>query len=204
MTNASDWNRPRPWCAEYDFDLNRFTYFAEDLFGGQCAIASDGVYRFDPETAVCECMCESIAEWCGTVLDDSGALTAHPLATQWMQVNGPIAPGHRLVPIVPFVCQGEHAIQNLACMRDAAGMAARVALRVKPWRTFQARVAVNHPSRVMSGLVPRTMPSSMLGAPKRIRTNPKPRITNARLRERTMLATRAQKSTSQGMFTNGM
>ncbi len=64
-------------------------------------------------------------------LEDSAALTGHPLAHGWQQRHGPLPPGVRLVPNVPFVLGGDHVVENLHPLPAVQGMQLRTELAVR-------------------------------------------------------------------------
>ena len=102
--------------------------FAEDVFGNQFAISSGRVVCFDPETGNSEPCASTLEDWARTVLSEYACLTGYPIAHQWQKHNGPLHPGTRLVPKIPFVCGGEFSVSNLAAMEEAEAMAFRADL----------------------------------------------------------------------------
>ncbi|KAF1721287.1 SMI1/KNR4 family protein [Pseudoxanthomonas wuyuanensis] len=123
-----EWNDPDGWTKEYGDLAAGCLFFAEDIFGGQFCIASSCVWQFDPETGEKNLMAASLDEWAKKVLDDYEVLTGHPLAHAWQKKNGPLPEGMRLVPRIPFVCNGEFALSNLILMESEKGMRIRGSL----------------------------------------------------------------------------
>ena len=107
------WNSETLWRSAYGEVTNGCGFFAEDIFGGQFCFKEGMVYFFDSESGDLEPRFESIDEWAREILNDYENLTGYPFAHEWQVVNGPISPGMRLGPKIPFVAGGEYSIQNL-------------------------------------------------------------------------------------------
>jgi len=103
-------------------------FFAEDAFGNQFAIDADRVVFFDPETAKAEKVAQTLEDWAGILLDDYAYYTGYPVAHEWQVRNGPLRPGVRLLPKVPFVCGGEFSVSNLGPIEEREGMGFRANL----------------------------------------------------------------------------
>ena len=80
------------WKADYEIDLSKAVFFAEDVFGVQFCILNDVINSFDPETGEFKVVAKSLEEWAGWILEDSKTRTgwplAHFLATQAGTVEG--------------------------------------------------------------------------------------------------------------------
>lgn len=123
------WNARDAWLVQYDdFNLDPMFFFAEDSFGNQFAIASGQVVLFDPETGTSVEVAPTLEDWARIVLDDYAYYTGYPVAHDWQMQNGPLRPGTRLMPKIPFVCGGEFAASNLAPIEEREGMALRANL----------------------------------------------------------------------------
>jgi hypothetical protein len=123
------WNSPDLWVGLYEGPWKgHILFFAEDVFGNQFAIASDRVVLLDAETGELEEVARNLEEWGQLVLDDYSYFTGYPVAHEWQISNGPLAPGNRLVPKVPFVCGGEFNIGNMSSSEEVAAMAFRANL----------------------------------------------------------------------------
>jgi hypothetical protein len=120
-----EWNSPELWKAEYDDDLDRVLFFAEDVFGCQFCIRDDQICTFDPETAIFEPMSTSLVSWAGELISDYAFHTGFPLAHAWQDRNGSLQPGDRLLPATPFVCRGKFEIENLNAIGEVEGMSFR-------------------------------------------------------------------------------
>jgi hypothetical protein len=122
------WNAPELWIDAYGDLAEGCLFFAEDLFGGQFCLYQGQVCAFDPETAELEALADDLEEWAGEILEDYEVLTGHPLAHQWQQRHGPLPPGQRLLPKIPFVAGGEFDLANLYPLDAVEGMRFRAAL----------------------------------------------------------------------------
>ena len=129
----ADWNSESSWIHEYGGLAKGLLFFAEDIFGCQFCIGADGVYQFDPETGQTEKLATDLDGWADAILRDHPYLTGYPLAHEWQQANGALAPGKRLVPKQPFVAGGEFAVANLAPLDAVAAMQMRghIAVQIK-------------------------------------------------------------------------
>jgi hypothetical protein len=117
-----DWNDDALWRDGYKGLIDGCIFFAEDVFGGQFCLRNDKVYTFDPETASLEYLADDIEHWVDVLLNDYEVLTGYPLAHQWQIKNGPLQPGQRLFPKLPFVMGGEFTEGNLYSLDAVAGM----------------------------------------------------------------------------------
>jgi hypothetical protein len=107
------WNHSALWRNAYRGLSEEWFFFAEDAFGGQFGLGRGGVVGFDPETGDIELLARSIEDWAKVVLDDCEMLTGWPLAHEWQVQHGPLRPGRRLIPKVPFVLGGDFVVSNL-------------------------------------------------------------------------------------------
>ncbi len=123
------WNARDAWLVQYDdLDLGPMLFFAEDVFGNQFAIASGRVVFFDPETGKSEEVAPTLEDWARIILDDYAYYTGYPVAHDWQMQNGPLRPGMRLMPRIPFVCGGEFRVSNFGPIEEREGMAFRASL----------------------------------------------------------------------------
>ena len=91
-------------------------------------IRGESICTFDPETAAIEELSLSLSEWAETILSDYEVQTGYPLAHAWQAVNGPLVLDQRLIPKVPFVCEGKFEIDNLHVLNDVEGMSFRATI----------------------------------------------------------------------------
>jgi hypothetical protein len=127
----AEWNSDQLWIHEYGDMAKGLLFFAEDIFGCQFCMKADGIYQFDSETAAIERLATDLDGWAEAILGDYSYLTGYPLAHEWQEINGSIAPGVRLVPKQPFFAGGEFSVQNLAPLDAVAAMRMRGAMAVK-------------------------------------------------------------------------
>ncbi len=116
------WNYPKLWRQDYRVDLGRSVFFAEDIFGMQFCLKEDGIHSFDPETGNFTKVADTLEGWAHWILENHRVRTGWPLAHQWQVQHGPLPLGTRLLPKVPFVCNGAFSIENLYALNDAEGM----------------------------------------------------------------------------------
>jgi hypothetical protein len=116
------WNAVSLWKQDYELFPENCLCFAESVFGEQFCLLDGEVFRFDPETGDFESLCRSVEDWAEAILNDFSYLTGYPLARDWQARNGALAPKHRLIARIPFVCGGEFAAENLAAIEAARGM----------------------------------------------------------------------------------
>lgn len=107
------WNMATGWQAAFEGLASGYLFFAQDLVGAQFCLRDGCVWRFDPETAEAARIARSLEEWAKTLLTDYRELVLWPLAHEWQLRHGPLVPGTRLVPKIPFVLGGDYAIENL-------------------------------------------------------------------------------------------
>ncbi|MGW1129995.1 hypothetical protein [Streptomyces griseoluteus] len=111
--SAEWWNAPDGWRVPYGELVDGFTFFAEDVFGFQFAVAETGFYSFDPETAELQSMAATADEWANQILEDHEELTGSGLAHVWQSMNGPLRSGYRLAAATPFCLGGEFTLDAL-------------------------------------------------------------------------------------------
>lgn len=133
IIGLSEWNSPDLWRNNFQGLIEGGLFFAEDIFGVQFSIKSNGVYSFNPETAEYDFVASDINAWSEAILADYEYLTGYTLAHQWQEANGALAPGHRLCPKVPFSLGGAFDIENLFSMESVSLMRymAEIAVQIK-------------------------------------------------------------------------
>jgi hypothetical protein len=129
--SLGDWNEPTTWRDAYGGMADGFTFFAEDVFGGQFGIHEGSVFAFDPETGEAKVMATSLDSWAKLILGDYQVLTGHPIAHDWQMRFGRIPEGQRLVPKIPFVLGGEFGVDNVFALEATKGMRLRGELAVQ-------------------------------------------------------------------------
>ncbi|MFD7908668.1 hypothetical protein ACFV4G_41315 [Kitasatospora sp. NPDC059747] len=132
--SVEEWNSKSLWRDSYGHLMPDVIFFAEDVFGGQFAVARDGVvYSFNPETAALVRFSEDVARWRGDVIADWNHATGYSVGHEWQMRNGPLPVGHRLVPKIPFVVGGEFSCENMVPVEAAAAL--------KYWGRFALAIA---------------------------------------------------------------
>jgi hypothetical protein len=114
-----EWNAPELWRDEYSVPLGDALFFAEDIFGGQFCVKERAIHYFDPETGRFERVSASLEEWAKLLLfEQMNYWTGYTLGHEWQIQNQTLPPGSRLLPKVPFVCDGKYAVENLYLSDD--------------------------------------------------------------------------------------
>lgn len=70
----------------------------------------------------------SLNEWAELILSDYKVRNGYPPAHEWQAANGPLSSGQRLIPKVPFICEGKFEIDNLNVLNDVEGMSFRAVI----------------------------------------------------------------------------
>ncbi len=110
--------------------------FGQDLFGVLLTWHDDHACAFDPETAEHEPIAGDLDGWAAAMLDAHEELVGSAFAFEWQERHGPLEPGERLVPLLPFVLGGEY---------DDANLEPRGTLRALRERSALARVVAALP-----------------------------------------------------------
>lgn len=100
-------------------------FFAENIFGKQYSLTSAGVYSFDPELGDVTPVAKNLPEWIAIISEDIDFTTGHSLAKKRQSKNRALSFGERLIPLQPFVLQGEFSIENLIAKPDVEAMKIR-------------------------------------------------------------------------------
>ena len=111
--NIEEWNNDSSWRKEYGDLVQGYLFFAEDVFGVQFALCNLAVRKFDPEIGEFEDFAPDLEKWAAKILEDYNYETGFPLAHDWQLQNGPLSPGKRLLPKIPFVLGGAYEVENL-------------------------------------------------------------------------------------------
>lgn len=120
-----EWNSQDLWRFEYAALAQGCLFFAEDIFGGQFAMADGKICTFDPETGQAAEVAADLEGWAAAILADYEVLTGYQLAREWQVKHGKLAGRDRLVPKTPFVLGGDFALSNLVAVDAVKGMRAR-------------------------------------------------------------------------------
>ena len=123
--DINTWNEKSLWINEYSKISEKYAFFAQDTFGIQFIVFENKFYKFDPETENIEFIANSFEDWAKIILDDYNYMTGHSIAHEWQLVNGVIKENSRLLPIIPFTCDGQFDIKNLFESEMVKGMQLR-------------------------------------------------------------------------------
>jgi len=120
-SNLAEWNSDSLWRSDYGDLTSRLLFFAEDVFQDQFCLSSSGVLRFSAETGGTKPIAQSLESWAELILRDDHA-TGWTLAKTWQAENGPLTPGKRLMPKIPFFLGGAYSMDNLWAGDAVEGM----------------------------------------------------------------------------------
>ncbi len=109
------WNAPSLWRNEYRDLAAGLLFFGEDILQDQFCLSEKqpGVFRFQAETGERAFSAGSIEAWAALIVANFNQETGWPLAHAWQASNGPLPPGKRLMPKIPFILGGEFKLENL-------------------------------------------------------------------------------------------
>jgi hypothetical protein len=123
LPSIFEWNSVNSWRKNYiDVMPSGYFCFAQDLFGVQFAISSEGVIRFNPESGQVTSYAGSIDEWAMKLLENFEEDTAWPLAHEWQTLHRGLQPNERLLPKQPFVLGGDYVVENLVAVECKSAM----------------------------------------------------------------------------------
>ncbi len=107
-----EWNSDSLWRNDYGDLALGLLFFAEDIFQDQFCLSSSGVLRFNAATGGTKLMADSLENWAQIILRDHDHETGWKFASRWQAENGPLAPGKRLMPKIPFFLGGAYSMEN--------------------------------------------------------------------------------------------
>ena len=123
------WNHPDGWKTEYGDAVSSLTFFAENIFGEQYGVTSDGEFaKLWPETGAIDTIASDIEGWAKWLYSDYQVETGYPFAVRFQNEHGPLRLGQRLAPIVPFSFGGSYEVSNLYAATDDAAMRTRASI----------------------------------------------------------------------------
>lgn len=126
---VSAWNHPDGWKSEYGGLVSSLTFFAENIFGEQYGVTSNGEFaKFWPETGAIDTVASDIEGWAKWLYSDYQVETGYPFAVRFQNEHGPLRLGQRLAPIVPFSFGGSYEVSNLYASTDDAAMRTRASI----------------------------------------------------------------------------
>lgn len=107
--------------------------FAQDLFGSLFTWDGARVCRWDPETGEAEPVAEDLDGWAAALLAEPELQAGSAFAFDWQERHGALEPSERLVPLLPWVLDGDWEDANLeprdalVALRERAALARAVA-----------------------------------------------------------------------------
>jgi len=123
-TGLQAWNDGSLWRGAYRDFAEGLLFFAEDIFQDQFCLSrkQDHLLRFHAETGRATFVADSLEAWARVILSNHKVETGWPLAHEWQAKNGPLPPGKRLMPKIPFFLGGEYKVENLWAGSPLEGM----------------------------------------------------------------------------------
>jgi len=121
-TSLDEWNSDSLWRNDYGDLTMGMLFFAEDALQDQFCLSTSGVLRFSAETGGSKPMADSLESWAETILRDYDRETGWTLVNKWQAENGPLPPGTRLMPKIPFFLGGAYSMENLWAGDAVEGM----------------------------------------------------------------------------------
>ena len=118
------WNSESLWRDEYQDLADGLLFFAEDALQDQFCLSTkeNSVFRFIAETGRTSFIADSIEHWADVIMSDPLTQTRCPFVHEWQLKNGPLPPGKRLLPRIPFFLGGEYKIENFWAGNPLEGM----------------------------------------------------------------------------------
>lgn len=129
-TGLVEWNNPSDWKDKYSslHCNDNFLFFSEDIFGNQFAIKGKKIVFMDAETGDIIEEFKNIDHWSEQIIKNVPYYCGQPLAHEWQAKNGPLKPGFRLIPHLPFVCGGKYLATDVSTIGEIDGMLFRANL----------------------------------------------------------------------------
>jgi hypothetical protein len=121
-STLDEWNSGTLWRNDYGDLTEGLLFFAEDILQGQFCLSSSGVLRFNAETGGTKPMADSLENWAEIILRHYDHETGWEFASRWQAENGPLPPGKRLMPKIPFFLGGAYSMENLWAGDAVEGM----------------------------------------------------------------------------------
>jgi len=130
--SLAEWNSDSLWRNDYGDLTSGLLFFAEDILQDQFCLSASGVLRFKAETGGTKRIADSLENWAEIVLRDYGHETGWTFANRWQAENGPLPPGKRLMPKIPFFLGGAYSMENLWARDAIDGMRLKADLAIQP------------------------------------------------------------------------
>jgi len=132
-TGLEAWNALSSWRCGYEDLADGLLFFAEDILQDQFCLSTkeSGILRFYAETGQTVSVANSVEEWASMILSDYRQETGWPFAHDWQTKHGPLPPGKRLMPKIPFFLGGDYNIDNLWVGDPLEGMRVKADLAIQ-------------------------------------------------------------------------
>jgi hypothetical protein len=126
-----EWNSDSPWRNDYGDLTVGLLFFAENILQDQFCLSASGVLRFNAEAGGTKRMADSLENWAEIILRDYDHETRWTFAHGWQSENGPLPPGKRLMPKIPFFLGGSYSMENLWAGDAVEGMRFKADLAIQ-------------------------------------------------------------------------
>lgn len=134
------WNQPFDWKSAYPgYGLERYVFFADDLFGNQFGYlpgeADPAVLRFDVQLGEWIEVAYSLSTFLGAQLAEEGAwLLGADYVQAYLNSGRTTVPGRHLAMVIPHLLGGSMEPENLRPVEPATNLyvAGQVVTRIKP------------------------------------------------------------------------
>src|SRR5713226_9495608 len=127
----AEWNSDSLWRNDYGDLTAGLLFFAENTLQDQFCLSASGVLRFKAETGGTKPVADSLESWAEIILRDYDHETGWTFANRWQAENGPIPPGKRLMPKIPFFLGGSYLTENLWAGDAVEGMRFKADLAIQ-------------------------------------------------------------------------
>ena len=131
------WNAPETWRGPYGGAVEGLTFFAEDAFGDQFAMAETGkVWVLRAERGSVEELADDFDQWLLMAVEAPNELLRRGHLVSWLQTHGHLPHGEQLQAFPPFAFAEDpdavqlEAVDALDNMQFHASMAAAVAEKI--------------------------------------------------------------------------
>jgi hypothetical protein len=121
-STLAEWNSDSLWRNDYGDLTTGMLFFAENILQDQFCLSASGVLRFKAETGGTMPVADSLESWAEIILRDYDHEIGWTFANRWQAENGPIPPGKRLMPKIPFFLGGSYLTENLWAGDAVEGM----------------------------------------------------------------------------------
>jgi hypothetical protein len=129
--SLAEWNSEALWRNDYGDLTSGLLFFAENILLDQYCLSASGVLRFNAETGGTKLIADSLENWADIILRDYDHETGWRFASRWQAENGPVPPGKKLIPKIPFFLGGAYSMDNLWAGDAVEGMRFKADLAIQ-------------------------------------------------------------------------